>query len=125
MMIKTFLLEDNPTEGLLLRLAISNNDLLKISQFDSGSQLLQNLNDKPDILICDFYLPDANGIEIVTEVLKVNPHCKVIVISSQSDVSTIAQLQDLGIYSYIVKSQNCLNYLRNVLNDLMILIKSK
>ena len=70
---KVFLIEDNPTEGFLLRLALSNIKNLVMTHFKTGSELMDKIIEKPSVAIVDLNLPDIyvkrlNGaIECVAE----------------------------------------------------------
>lgn len=59
---------------------------------------------KPDILILDIMLPDASGVEVTKEVLRVHPHTKVLVISGlDEDQKLTRECQEAGAKGFLPK----------------------
>ncbi len=122
---KIFVVEDNKTEGMLLKLCLGSIRNISITNFTTGQDLLDNLNEGPDIVIADMMLPDISGEELILAVKENNPHTEVIVVSAQKDIDLIARLQELGIYNYLVKSETCMETLQKSIEDLNFLIDYK
>ena len=125
MSFKVFLIEDNQTEGMLLKLALSSNPDLDIEHFTNAKDMFEKINEKPSIALVDINLPDINGLELIQKLKVQLPEIKIIVISAQRDVDMIAQIQEEGVYSYLVKSEGVLAYLKKVIADLLIILKNK
>ena len=62
MSFKVFLIEDNQTEGMLLKLALSSNPDLDIEHFTNAKDMFEKINEKPSIALVDINLPDINGL---------------------------------------------------------------
>jgi len=122
---KIFVIEDNKTEGMLLKLCLGSVKNIVISNFSHGQELLDNLNQNPEIVIVDIMLPDISGEELVMAIKENNPKTEVIVVSAQKDIDLIARLQELGIYNYLVKSETCMESLQLAIEDLTFLIDHK
>lgn len=122
---KIFVVEDNKTEGMLLKLCLGSIRNITISNYTLGQDLLDNLNDNPDIVIADMMLPDVSGEELILAIKENNPRTEVIVVSAQKDIDLIARLQELGIYNYLVKSETCMETLQKSIEDLTFLIDHK
>lgn len=122
---KIFVIEDNKTEGMLLKLCLESIKNITITTFTSGQDLLGHLKENPDIIISDLMLPDISGYELVKRIKQKNQDIPVIVVSAQQDINIIAKLQELGVFNYVVKSESCIEYLRYVIEDLLILMKKK
>ncbi len=122
---KIFVVEDNKTEGMLLKLCLGSIRNIAITNFTLGQDLLDNLNENPDIVIADMMLPDISGEELVNVIKEYNPGTEVIVVSAQKDIDLIARLQELGIYNYLVKSETCMETLQKSIEDLTFLIDHK
>jgi diguanylate cyclase (GGDEF)-like protein len=58
---------------------------------------------KFDIIITDLNMPNINGIELITEILKINPKQHISVISAHNDSSILLKLINLGIDSFLLK----------------------
>lgn len=122
---KIFVIEDNRTEGMLLRLSLTEMENIEIVIFHNGVSMLERLHENPVIVIADLILPDMSGIDLIRQIRAFNENIRIIVVSAQRSVELIAELQAEGIYNYLVKSEACLNYLQHVIEDLLIVIQHK
>ena len=122
---KIFVIEDNKTEGMLLKLCLGSIKNITITNFSLGQELIDNLQENPEIIIADMMLPDISGEELVKLVKEHNPETEIIVVSAQKDIDLIARLQELGIYNYLVKSETCMESLQKAIEDLTFLIDHK
>ncbi len=120
-----FVIEDNKTEGMLLKLCLGSIKNISITNFTLGHDLLDNLHQSPDIIIADMMLPDISGEELVLAIKENEPQTEIIVVSAQKDIDLIARLQELGIYNYLVKSETCMETLQKSIEDLTFLIDHK
>jgi len=59
----------------------------------------QNVN----ILLCDLYLDDGSGIQILKEAKSLHPDCEVIVMTGQPTIQNAVEVIKQGAYDYIVK----------------------
>lgn len=122
---KVYVLEDNKTEGLLLKLSLSGISNIEISQFSTGAELLNAVSENvPSIVISDLNLPDMHGIDVIKQIKDSAPLVRIIVVSAQKEIDMVAEIQEMGVYNYLVKSEGCLKYLRNVIDDLLKIIES-
>lgn len=124
MSFKVFLIEDNQTEGMLLKLALSSNPDLEIEHFTNAADMFAQIDQNPKIALVDINLPDINGLDLIKQLKEKLPEIKIIVISAQRDVDMIAQIQEQNVYNYLVKSEGVLAYLKNVISDLIIILKN-
>jgi DNA-binding response OmpR family regulator len=116
---KVFLIEDNPTEGFLLRLALSKVENLEITHFKTGGELMEKIDECPSIAIVDLNLPDVNGLDLIKEIKKKSSKTKSIVVSAQRDVEVIATVQSEGTPYYLVKSDSVLKNLKSIVEDFL------
>lgn len=116
---KVFLIEDNLTEGFLLRLALSKVENLEITHFKKGSELMDKINECPSIAIVDLNLPDINGLDLIKEIKKKSANTKCIVVSAQRDIEVIATVQAEGTPYYLVKSDSVLKNLKLIVEDFL------
>ena len=61
---------------------------------------------KPQLILLDYRLPDANGIEILSELKKVTSDPQVILMTGFSDIRTAVQVMKMGAFDYITKPVN-------------------
>lgn len=122
---KVFVIEDNRTEGLLLQLALSSLSNLDIVTVATGQEFLDRIDEKPDIAIIDLNLPDMTGLELIQYIRKESLKTRMVVVSAQRDMDMLAEVQAEGVYNYLVKSEACLTYLHQVVEDLLIVMEHK
>ena len=58
---------------------------------------------KPDLMLLDLYLPDAFGLDLLSQLRVRGLHCDVIVISAGNESSTVQQAVQLGVTNYLLK----------------------
>ncbi|OFX73888.1 MAG: hypothetical protein A2X12_02835 [Bacteroidetes bacterium GWE2_29_8] len=118
--VKIFIIEDNRTENMLLKLAISSINNIEIKGFALGADLLNDLDKKPDIVIADLNLPDISGFDLIKTIKAYDEQIKIVVVSAQRDIDIIMKVQAMNVCNYIVKSESCLQYLSRVIEDIII-----
>ena len=59
---------------------------------------------RPDVVLMDMSMPDANGIHAAREILRDRPETKVLVLSMYSDAQYVRSALDAGVSGYILKS---------------------
>ena len=104
--IKILLIEDDDgsREALLILLKASGFAMTGCS---SGKEGLAQLSGEPfDIVISDLFLPDMNGIDILTKVKQDSPRTEVILVTGHGSAETAVQAMKKGAYDYITKPLN-------------------
>lgn len=122
---KVFLIEDNRTEGMLLKLSLGAIENISVTSFINGKDLLDNLSQNPDIVIADLMLPDIDGYDLIKLIRNYNKNIRIIVVSAQKDIELIAKIQEQGVFNYLVKSEACIQYLQQVIEELIIIMDVK
>lgn len=70
----------------------------------TGSDALQKINSlAPDLLILDIFLPEINGIEILSLLRREEKPLDVIMITAADDAETIQRIMRQGVFAYITK----------------------
>jgi two-component system, NtrC family, nitrogen regulation response regulator GlnG len=69
----------------------------------AAEQVLAFASFKPELLITDVVLPDADGLDLVPEILIAHPGLPVIVISAQNTLSTAVRATEKGAFDYLPK----------------------
>lgn len=59
---------------------------------------------KPDVVLMDMSMPDANGIHAAREILRERPSTRILVLSMYSDAQYVRSALDAGVAGYILKS---------------------
>ena len=58
---------------------------------------------KPEVIVTDVSMPLLNGIEAVRRLKKINPRCKIVVLSMHEDVQIAAESLRAGASGYVLK----------------------
>jgi DNA-binding NtrC family response regulator len=109
-----FVVEDNEWYGELLCHRLGQNPDHIIRRFTTAAECLDNLSDRPDVITLDYSLPDAKGEQVLRKIQDRLPGVSVIVISGQEDVGTAVTMLREGAYDYLVKNDDTLARLWNI-----------
>jgi DNA-binding NtrC family response regulator len=112
-----FVVEDNEWYGELLTQRLSQNPNHLVRRFTSAKACLEQLDDRPDVITLDYSLPDAKGEQVLHQIKERLPATAVIVISGQEDVNTAVGMLRHGAYDYLVKNNDTLDRLSNIIGQ--------
>lgn len=91
-------------DGLKL-LFNSHTEYSLIGQTQNGKDLLSKLEElKPDILLLDLNLKDADGFTVLEQIRKTDKHIKIIILTMYQDEFLIQRAQKEGANGYLQKS---------------------
>ncbi|GAA4055606.1 sigma-54 dependent transcriptional regulator [Hymenobacter glaciei] len=111
---KIFVVEDNEWYGELLAHRLGQNPNHSVHRFTTAKACLEHLGEHPDFITLDYSLPDAKGEQLLSQIRERLPGTEVLVISGQEDVSTAVSMLRQGAYDYLVKDDNTLDRLWNI-----------
>ncbi|PIF06393.1 MAG: regulator [Draconibacterium sp.] len=103
MQYKVFVVEDNKLYAKILKQQLTR-DGYQVKTFHRGTDFLNSLDEKPDVVTLDYALPDISGKDVLTRIKKQAPETNVIVISAQEKINTAIELMKCGAYDYIMKA---------------------
>jgi len=95
-------------------------EVLEASDGDEGILVYTNNRDKIDLVLLDMIMPNKSGSEVYSELVKINPDVKVIIVSGFSLDGEATQLLNIGAYSFIQKpyqAHDLLHVIREVLDQ--------
>ncbi|CCH55480.1 two component, sigma54 specific, transcriptional regulator, Fis family [Fibrisoma limi BUZ 3] len=102
-MEKILIIDDNNDICLLLERFLSKQGY-KTASAQRGEDGLILLRKEPfELVICDFKLPDIDGLEMLRRIKVLNPATAVIIITGYSDVRVAVQTVKHGAYDYVTK----------------------
>ncbi len=113
---RVYILEDSKTEGLLLRLCLGAISGLSIENFPDGRTILSRIDEEPEVIITG--LNNETELNLIKTIRAITPQTEIIVLSGQTDIGLVARVQEAGIYNYVVKSEGCIEYLKEVVEKL-------
>lgn len=101
--VKLLLVEDDPLLGEALHEALCRKGY-QARLVTSGAEALSvSSDDSFDLVLQDVRLPDANGLDILSEILAGQPHCLALVMTGQATVEMAVRAMKLGVFDFITK----------------------
>jgi DNA-binding NtrC family response regulator len=116
---KIFVVEDDKILARRMSYELELNPDFEVEMFYDGKSFLKQIKEEcPDAITLDYFLPDSNGAELLPKILAYNPNIPVVIISGQKDVLTAINLMKDGAYDYLVKSDDMIKKLRNLMTNI-------
>lgn len=117
------IIEDNPGDVFLIRLALQENDIeCEVSIFDTGQDAIEALCSQQaktsvaDVILLDLNTPKSDGFEVLAR-FKQTPHLArvpVAVITSSQAASDRARAERMGAARYLQKASQLSEFLTTV-----------
>ena len=94
--------DDRPNMLSLLRKVLSPD--ANIVTASSGGEALAVLGREPvSVILCDLRMPDMDGIEVLRECKRLQPHAEFVLMTAYATVDTAIEAMRLGAYDYLTK----------------------
>ena len=108
--IKVFLVDDDALFLKALEIDFLHHTDFTVKTFSSGELCLENLSQKPDVIILDYHLDGVdknamNGIETLDKIKTLNPDIPVVMLSSQDKIDVAVSCMHHQAFDYVVKSE--------------------
>lgn len=101
--VKLLLVEDDPLLGESLHQALDRKGY-QTRWVTNGAEALASVCDGSfDLVLQDVRLPDADGLDILAEILKAQPRCYALVMTGQATVEMAVRAMKLGAFDFITK----------------------
>lgn len=100
---KILIVEDEPSAMELLEMHLTENGFEVSSAFDGKGCLEQVSHFRPQIVILDVRLPDANGLDLINQIKEAGDAPHIIVVTAYHDMSTTIKAIKHGAFEYIPK----------------------
>lgn len=105
---KIWILEDHEVFSKQIRRLLSAEDDLECKEhFSTAEQLYERLNfvdEKPDVLLLDVGLPRKDGLTVLTEIRKILPELKVVILTAFDDRDKVYRAICNGASGYLLKT---------------------
>ncbi|GAB3715031.1 sigma-54 dependent transcriptional regulator [Spirosoma flavus] len=102
-MEKILIVDDNNDICLLLERFLTKQGYKTASVQRGEDALVLLRKESYELVICDFKLPDIDGLEMLRRIKVMNPTTAVIIITGYSDVRVAVQTVKHGAYDYVTK----------------------
>lgn len=102
---RTLLVEDSPSDALILSDALEALDGSKVEHVSRLSDAVRNLHDERfDTIVTDLSLPDARGLDAVSRLRTCAAEATLIVCSAVTDDALELQVIELGAHDFLAKA---------------------
>ena len=105
-MNKILIIDDEPTIRMLLSriLELEGYEMLKAK--DRATALYTLKKQEVQVVLCDVFLPDGNGVDMVQELQQLAPAAKIILLTAHGNIPDGVQAIKNGAFDYIVKGDD-------------------
>ena len=97
------IIDDDTFICQLLQTYLSNNGHKVDTAFNAWDANKKLKTSKYEIVLCDFRLPDSDGLEMLKKIKSAHPETQVVIITAYADVRMAVKLMKLGAYDYVTK----------------------
>jgi len=112
---KLFIVDDDALTANLYAQHLKNLGYEDVQLFDDGQDCLNALIEEPTIILLDHQMENLSGMEVLQKVKRFDPNIYVVFISGQEDIATAVDALKYGAFDYIIKGQNDLKSIEEVL----------
>ena len=122
--IKLFLVDDDPVFLKLIEMQFLENNGFTIETFTTGEKCIENLYQKPDIIILDYHLNSVikkamNGIETLDKIKKITAALPIIIVSSQDRIEVAIDCLHHKAIDYVVKNETTFMRLQKIITNIL------
>jgi two-component system response regulator HydG len=96
-------IDDDRDICLMLTKFLSKSNYLVHTAYTGAEGLQQLRSNEYDLILCDYKLPDVNGIELLQRIKILNSTVAIIIITGYSDVKTAVETFRYGANDYVTK----------------------
>ncbi|MCR5156438.1 MAG: response regulator [Butyrivibrio sp.] len=118
---KVLIADDTALMRELIRGALPVEEYTIVGEAKSGVDAIEMYKaTKPDVMILDINMPKMNGIDALSEIMKIDPQAKVIMCSDQKYESMIMMALKKGAKDFVIKpftSYDILLAVKKLFND--------
>ena len=112
--IRVLLVEDDPGDARLVRMALSGSDNLsyEVEVFEQLSTAIERLGERSfDVALVDLSLPDSKGLDIIRKLSAEDPKIPIVVLTGLNDEEVGLQALQKGAEDYLIKGPGVDNIL--------------
>lgn len=101
---KVLIADDTALMREMIRGALPGDEYQIVGEAVSGDQAIEMYKDtQPDVMLLDINMPKMNGIDALTEIMKIDPNARVIMCSDQKYESMIMMALKKGAKDFVIK----------------------
>ena len=103
--IRVLIVDDSELVRMGLRTLLgAYQDIEVVGETDSAASALGAMQTlRPDLVLLDLRLPDGNGCDVCRRILREQPECRILVLSSLLDARSVSEAITAGAHGYLIK----------------------
>jgi two-component system response regulator HydG len=105
-MKRILVIDDDPTFCTMLKTFLTNKGFSVREAFSAAESLKAMRLEQFDIALCDFRLPDKDGLELLKDIRLLKPKLPVIIMTRYADIRVAIRAIKMGAYEYVTKPIN-------------------
>lgn len=109
--LNIYIVEDDVFFAKVLIHQLDVNKDFEFHKFETAKEFLKNFEDSKGLVLLDYNLPDANGLDVLRKIKQKAPFCEVIVLSNQDEITKAVQILKEGAFDYIQKEDDAIKIL--------------
>ena len=119
--LKIVIIENEKAHFSLMKRAIDKSfPHVSITHFQEAGAFLEKIDEiAPDVIITDYIMPDMNGIELLEILSSDGSDIPVIMITAHGDETVAVRAMKLGVWDYLVKSEDVIDMLPDVISNVI------
>jgi polysaccharide export outer membrane protein len=113
---KIFLVDDDAFNLNLTKLHLHTLGYKDVTLYENGTDCLNNLTSKPQVIFLDHHMDDLLGFEVMKKIKRFDSNIYVVMLSGQEDISTAVDSLKFGAFDYIIKDERSMKRVTDVMN---------
>ncbi len=104
--IKVLVVEDQSEARSMLRNMLLELGINQVFESNDGREALTFIDsafDFVDVIICDWNMPNMNGVELLRQLRSVDPDIPFLMVTGRSDMESVIEAKSSGVTAYISK----------------------
>ena len=103
--VKILIVDDASFMRTVLKDILKSNGLCNdtVEAADGVEAVRQYIQHKPDLVTMDVNMPNADGLQALKGIMKINPHARVIMVTSVEQKHIVQDAMKFGARDYIIK----------------------
>ena len=111
-----FFVDDDKMMLNLMEYTFKCRDGFDVQSFFSGESCLEHLNEKPSLIVLDYYLGEGestamSGMDTLKKINKTDSKIPVVILSREKDKALIQEFLHFGAIQYVIKDDFFINTL--------------
>jgi DNA-binding NtrC family response regulator len=119
--LKIFVTDDDVYTINLYEQYLRNFGIEDIKLFSNGTDCLNNINLKPDIIFLDYNMGLLSGFDVLKKIKKRNSDIYIVMVSGQENMDTAVNTLMAGAFEYITKGDYVAAQMKKVIEKILVL----